>query len=213
MTGPQRGARHQRSRTSRAWVFGATGLAVAIVAAVTAVIVVTRHGGSAAPHPAPLATNITTSQPVGLANLGPPTTAASAAGNGSLLATAGGALAFTPGSGGQTVRPSQQWQADQMGGGSYILVFTPDGRCLSTTSKRGATAVLARCNLGLSDRWYHSYLGTDATGRGYWQLRSAANGRCLAVGVSQPGGGATVALQPCAPSMPWQQLITFFTAF
>src|SRR5229473_3586855 len=99
-------------------------------------------------------------------------------------------------------------------GVAAVLVSTPGGQCLASTgTKRSATAVLARCDLGLSERWYHPYLGTDPAGRGYWQLRSAANGRCLTVGGTQADGGTGVAIQPCSSSMPWQQLITFLTAF
>jgi hypothetical protein len=215
MTGPQRGARHQRSRAPRAWVFGTAGLAAAAAVVVVAVVLLTSGGTPGAARPTPLATNITSSQAVGLANLGPPPkVGGSSAGTASLLAQAEAGLAFTPGSGGETVQPSQQWQADQMGGGAYILVFTPDGECLTAAgTKRRPTAVLARCDLGLGERWSHPYLGTDPAGRGYWQLRSAADGRCLAVGGTQPDGGVGVAMQPCSSSMPWQQLITFFTAF
>ena len=215
MTGPQRSARHQRSRASRAWVFGTAGLAAAVAAAIVAVILLSSGGTPAATRATPLATNIVSTQAVGLANLGPPPQpGGSAAGAGSLLSQSQAGLTFTPSSAGRTVQPSQQWQADQMGGGAYILVFTPDGQCLATTgTKHGATAVLARCHLGLSERWYHPYLGTDPAGRGHWQLRSAADGRCLAVGGTQPDGGTGVAMQPCSSSMPWQQLITFFTAF
>ena len=214
MTGPQHGARHQRSRASHVWVFGSAGLAAAVAVAIVAVILLTDGSTPAAPRATPPAMNITSTQAVGVANLGPPPARGSAAGTGSLLAQSPAGLAFTPGGGGQAVQPSQQWQADQMGGGAYILVFTADRECLTTVATRhGVTAVLARCRLGLSDRWYHPYLGTDPAGRDYWQLRSAANGRCLAVGGKQPDGHIGVAMQPCSSSMPWQQLITFFTAF
>jgi hypothetical protein len=215
MTGPQRGARHQRSRAPRAWVFGTAGLAAAAAASAVAVMLLTSNGSPAASRPAPLATNITGTQAVGLANPGLVPAGGTTAWTGTLLAESPAGLAFTSSSKGETVLPSQQWQADQMGGGAYILVHTPDGRCLTTVSTgHGAYAVvLARCHLGLNERWYHPYLGTDPGGRNYWQLRSAANGRCLAVGGTQSGRGVDVAMQACSPTMPWQQLIAFWSAF
>ena len=214
MTGPQRGARHHRSRSPRAWVFGSAGLAGGIVVAAVAVILLT-NGGSPEASPTPLATNVTGTQAVGLANPGLVQADGTVAGIGNLLAESPAGPAFTSSTKGQTVLPSQQWQADQMGDGAYILVFTPNGRCLATASiRRSAAAVLlARCDLGRSERWYHPYLGTDQAGRNYWQLRSAADGRCLAVGGSQSGGQIDAAMQPCSRSMPWQQLIAFWSAF
>ena len=215
MTGPQRDARrHQRkSRAPRVWVFGAAGVAVAAAVAV-AVTLVTSGNTPASSRPAPLATNITSDQSVGLANLGPPPASGAAPGTAILLSQSGEGLRFTSGSGGDAVLPSQQWQADQMGGGAYILVFTPDGQCLSAAGRGGGAVVrLSPCHLGLSQRWAHPYLGTDSSGRGYYQLRSLANGRCLAADSPLPGGGADVTLQSCSSSMPWPQLITFFTAF
>lgn len=215
MTGPQRRvSRHQKNRASRAWVFGTAGLAAAAAAVGVAAILVTSGGPPTALHPTPLATNIIGTQAVGLANPGPAPKGGSPAGAMTLLSESQAGLTFTPSGGGGNVQPSQQWQADQMGGGAYILVFTPAGQCLATTgTKRSATAVLARCDLGLSERWYHPYLGSDPAGRDYWQLRSAASGRCLTVGGPQANGGTGVAMQPCSSSMPWQQLITFLTAF
>jgi hypothetical protein len=215
MTGPQRRVRrHQRNRASRAWVFGTAGLAAAAAAVGVAAVLVTSGGTRAVSHPTSLATNITGTQAVGVANPGPAQGGGSSAGSAVLLSESQAGLTFTPGGGGGNVQPSQQWQADQMGGGAYILVFTPAGQCLATTgTKRSATAVLARCDLGLAERWYHPYLGTDPAGRAYWQLRSAANGRCLTVGGPQPDGGTGVTMPPCSSSMPWQQLINFFTAY
>ncbi len=101
-----------------------------------------------------------------------------------------------------------------MGGGAYILILTPDGLCLTAAGTRGhPTAGLDHCHSRLSQRWDHLYRGTDSAGRGYWQLRSAADGRCLAVGDALADGGASVAMRPCAAGKPWQQLITFLTAF
>jgi Ricin-type beta-trefoil lectin domain-like len=213
MTGPQYGARHQRSRGPRAWVFGTAGLAAVTAGAVVAGILLT-GGTSTGRRPAPLATNVTSTQAIGLANPGQVSADGAVVGIGTLLTDSPGGLAFTSSTRGQIVQPSQQWQADQMGGGAFILVFTPNGRCLSSSrTKQGATVQLVHCHLGLNERWYHPYLGTDRSGRNYWQLRSAANGQCLAVGGTQVGGGVDVVVRPCSHSMPWQQLIAFWTAF
>ena len=212
MTGLQRRTPQQqrRNRSSRAWVFGTAGLAGVAAAGGVVAILLTSSRTPAESQPAPLATNITSAQAVGLANPGEPP-----AGAATLLSESQTGLTFTPSTGsGQSVQPSQQWQADQMGGGAYILVFTPDGLCLTATAtKHGPAAQLARCGLGLSQRWNHPYLGTDATGRTYWPLRSAANGRCLGVGGNQADGGIGVAMLSCSKAMPWQQLISFWTAF
>jgi hypothetical protein len=212
MTGLQRRVPQQQrgTQSSRAWVFGTAGLAGIAATGGVVAILVGSAGTPGASRPAPLATNITGTQAVGLANPGTPQ-----AGTATLLSESQTGLTFIPSTGsGENVQPSQQWQADQMGGGAYILVFTPDGLCLTATAtKHGPGAVLERCGLGLSQRWNHPYLGTDATGRTYWQLRSAANGRCLGVGGKQPDGGTGVAMLSCSKQMPWQQLISFWTAF
>jgi hypothetical protein len=214
MTGPHRGARHHRSRSPRAWVFGSAGLAGGIAVAAVAVILLT-NGGSPEASPTPLATNVTGTQAVGLANPGLVQADGTVAGIGNLLAQSPAGPAFTSSTKGQTVLPSQQWQADEMGDGSYILIFTPNGRCLATpaSSLSAAAVLLARCDFGRRQRWYHPYLGTDKAGRNYWQLRSAANGRCLAVGGSQAGGEIDAAMQRCSRALPWQQLIAFWSAF
>lgn len=214
MTGPHRGARHHRSRSPRAWVFGSVGLAGGIAVAAVAVILLT-NGGSPEAAPTPLATNVTGTQAVGLANPGLVQADGTVAGIGNLLAESPAGPAFTSSTKGQTVLPSQQWQADEMGDGSYILIFTPNGRCLATASSSlsAAAVLLARCDFGRRQRWYHPYVGTDQAGRNYWRLRSAANGRCLTVGGSQSGREIDAAMQPCSRSLPWQQLIAFWSAF
>ena len=211
MTGLQRRVPEEQrgKQSSRAWVFGTAGLAGVAATGGAVAILLSSASTPAGSRPAPLATNVTGTQAVGLANPGEPQ-----AGTAALLSESQTGLTFTSSSGGENVQPSQQWQADQMGGGAYILVFTPDGLCLTATAtKHGPAAQLSRCGLGLSQRWDHPYLGTDATGRTYWQLRSAATGRCLGVGGKQLDGGIGVAMLSCSKAMPWQQLISFWTAF
>jgi Ricin-type beta-trefoil lectin domain-like len=170
----------------------------------------------AQPRPAHLPSKVTSTQAIGLANPAQPGPV-QAAGPGATLLYAGGAgLVFTPSSGGQTVQPSQQWQASQLGsGGQYVLLFTPDNLCLTAVGRGPrASAQLDRCVAGLDQRWYHPFQHTDRSGQDYWQLRSAATGRCLAVGAASDSSGAAVAvLQPCSAGKPPQQLIMFWSAY
>ena len=193
-----------RSRGLSRTILAAVVVLVALVAGGIAVAI---HLGSTAsvPRVPSVSIKVVNEQAIGVANPGP-----QASGGSATLLYAGSAnLLFTPSSGGETVQPSQQWQADQVAGGGYVLIFTPDGLCLSADgSGTRATAELDQCQTVARQRWYHPYLGTDSNGRSYWQLRSAANGRCLAV-----GGAGTGVLQPCSRQMSWQQSITFWSAF
>src|ERR1022692_257013 len=120
MTGPQRGARHHRSRSPRAWVFGSAGLAGSIAVAAVAVVLLT-NGGSPAASPTPLATNVTSTQAVGLANPGLVQADGTVAGIGNLLAESPAGPAFTSSTKGRTVLPRQHWQAGAMGVGGQLL--------------------------------------------------------------------------------------------
>jgi hypothetical protein len=175
------------------------------------------HPGSsnvAQQRSAPLSTKVTNEQAVGLANLGQPGQPGGAGSSATLLYEGASGLTFTPSSGGQAVQPSQQWQADQMGGGGYVLLFTPAGMCLTAVGTgSGATAQLDPCDSGLDQRWDHPFQGTDQAGRDYWPLRSIGTGRCLAVGPTQSDGSAGAALQPCLATRPWPQLIMFWSAY
>jgi len=162
----------------------------------------------------PLSAKITGEQAVGLANLGQTGQAGAANSAATLLYASAGGLIFTPGSGGENVEPSQQWQADQMGGGQFVLLYTPDGLCLTAEgSGSQASAQLARCDSGMDQRWSHPFEGTDGMGRDYWQLRSAADGECLALGAAGSGGVSVAELQHCSATKPWQQLVMFWSAF
>src|SRR6266567_1232042 len=111
------------------------GLAVLAVLAVLAsagtATFILLDGGGPAHHPRPLSTALSGQELAGLANPGP--------GAGSpqrLLAPAKSGLAFSAGGSGGTVLSSQQWQADKMTDGTYVLVYVPRGTCLSAA--RGA---------------------------------------------------------------------------
>jgi hypothetical protein len=129
-------------------------------------------------------------------------------------------LAFTAAGGVGQAAPSEEWTANQMGGGTYIFIHVPDGRCLTAPASRGGAAAtaatLTRCNLSLSQRWRHHYLGKDPAGRDNWQLRSAADGLCLTA-MTPPLGGqpgeSGVGLRACRTSAIWRQIVSFRTAY
>ena len=75
-----------------------------------------------------LSNKITSQQSVGLANLGRTGQAGSSGSSSTLLSGGAGGLVFTPSSGGESVQSSQQWQADEMGSGGFVLLFSASGR-------------------------------------------------------------------------------------
>lgn len=204
------------------WTRGAPGAAALAVLAAVAVLGAAATagfvflGGGAPPKPhRPLSTTLASKQLAGLADPGP---AASVTQR--LIAPAGAGLSFLAGGGGGSVLSSQQWQADQMTDGSYVLVYVPSGKCLTAAAAKRATAsglaaqlALATCDLRAGQRWSHPYLGKDPAGRDYWQLRSQARGTCVTAGGADWREGTPAQLQPCGTGFGWQQLIEFWTAF
>ena len=190
---------------------------LAVLAGVGVVIYLRSQGaGVAQGRQLNLPTKITQTQAIGLANPGHSRQQQTPSSPATLLYAGGSGLLFTPSSNGQNVAPSQQWQANQMGtSGQFVLLFSPDGLCL-TAGRSGAraSAQLDHCDSRLDQRWYHPFLHTDASGREYWQLRSASTGRCLAVGAAADTGGAAVAsMQHCSAAKPPGQLIMFWSAY
>ena len=185
---------------------------LAVLAAVAALAIT--HLGSndvAQGRHDPLSSKITSQQAVGLANLG--ATGQAGSGQSALLSAGAGGVIFTPSSGAENVQSSQQWQADEMGAGQFVLLFTPDGKCLTAVgSGSQATTELAACDSALDQRWYHPFERTDGIGRDYWQLRSASNGRCLAIGSAGTAGESVAVLQRCSTAKAWPQLIMFWSA-
>ncbi len=161
-----------------------------------------------------LSNKITSQQLVGLANLGRTGQAGSSGSSSTLLSSGAGGLVFTPSSGGESVQSSEQWQADEMGSGGFVLLFSGTGRCLTAVGSGDQTTVqLGRCDTALNQRWYHPFQRTDSQGRDYWQLRSAATGRCLGLSNASSGGSVVAALQKCSTAKPWTQLIMFWSVF
>jgi Ricin-type beta-trefoil lectin domain-like len=151
-------------------------------------------------------------QEVGLVSAGPPAAANMAAAPAQTLLKLPSGLAFV--SARQAV---PEWTADQLAGGTYVFIYISDGMCLASADGQVAggrvtggrvTAVVRRCNLGYAQRW----LRQDADTRGYWQLRNAADSRCLTLANAVPAGGQNAFradLAPCGAQQDWRQRFTF----
>ncbi len=213
MHGPGRRGKG-RSRASAAVLISAT-VVLAVLVGVGVVAFLQSGSANTAPDgQARLSNKITSQQTVGLANLGRTGQAGSSGSSSTLLSGGAGGLVFTPSSGGESVQPSQQWQADEMSSGGFVLLFAGSGQCLTAVgSGAQATIQLGRCDTELNQRWYHPFQGTDAHGRDYWQLRSASSGRCLALSDASSGGSVVPELQKCSAAKPWTQLIMFWSVF
>jgi Ricin-type beta-trefoil lectin domain-like len=204
-----------RSRATAAVLISATAV-LAVLVSVGVVAFLHSRGTSAAQRgQVRLSNKVTSQQSVGLANLGRTGQAGSPGSSATLLSGGAGGLLFTPSSGGgEAVQPSQQWQADEMGDGGFVLLSSSTGQCLTAVGRGSqSTAQLAPCDTRLDQRWYHPFERTDAHGRDYWALRSASSGRCLGLGTASAGGTVVTEMQKCGPGRPWQQLVMFWSAF
>jgi hypothetical protein len=214
MRGPGRRSK-DKSRATAAILITATAVLAVLVAVGVVAFLHSRSTNAAQPGRLGLSDKITSEQSVGLANLGRTGQAGSSSSSATLLYAGAGGVLFTPSTGGgETVQSNQQWQADQMSGVGFVLLFSPNGRCLTAVGRGGqATAQLAPCDAGLDQRWYHPFQGTDSQGRDYWELRSASDGRCLGLGNASSGGSVVAELQKCGAGKPWPQLIMFWSAY
>ena len=203
-----------RSRATAAVLISATVVLAVLVGVGVVAFLHSRSSNTAQGGQAGLSNKITSQQTVGLANLGRSGQAGSSGSSSTLLSSGAGGLVFTPSSGGESVQPSQQWQADEMGSGGYVLLFSGNGQCLTMVgSGAQATAQLGRCDTALNQRWYHPFEHTDSQGRDYWQLRSASSGLCLGLSNASSGGYVVPELQKCSAAKPWTQLVTFWSVF
>src|SRR5712672_1870997 len=122
-----------RSRATAAVLISATIVLAVLVGVGVVAFLHSKNTTSAQGGQLRLSNKITSQQSVGPANLGRAGQAGSSGSSATLLSAGAGGLLFTPTSsgGGETVQSSQQWQADQMGGGGFVLLFSPNGRCLT----------------------------------------------------------------------------------
>jgi hypothetical protein len=203
-----------RSRATAVVLISATVVLAVLVGVGVVAFLHSKSSNSARGAQVGLSNKITGQQTVGLANLGRTGEAGSSGSSSTLLSGGAGGLVFTPSSGGESVQSSQQWQADEMGAGGFVLLFSGSGRCLTVVgSGAQATAQLGRCDTALNQRWYHPFQHTDSQGRDYWQLRSASSGRCLGLSNASSGGSVVPELQKCSAAKPWNQLIMFWSVF
>jgi hypothetical protein len=199
-------------RTRGSWTPRLAGLtAVLLIAAGGVTAYVVAGPASAARHVTPLPTRVASVQTVGLV-----ATAAGGHAPQQLVSDAGG-LEFTPVRRADLEQGSPQWTADTMAGGTYVFIYVPDGRCLAARVRRHrAELVLARCDLGRSQRWARATTASPAGRHQYSEYRNLASVRCLAAGGTPPAGdvlsasAAAATLAPCDPSAPASQLISFW---
>jgi ABC-type dipeptide/oligopeptide/nickel transport system permease subunit len=214
MRGPGRRGK-DRSRATAAVLISATVVLAVLVGVGVVAFLHSRSTSAAQGGKLKLSNKITSQQSVGLANLGRTGQPGSSGSSATLLYAGAGGLIFTPGGGsGETVPSSLQWQADEMGGGAFILLFSPTGRCLTAVgSGSQASAQLAACDTGLDQRWYHPFEGTDSQGRDFWALRSASDRLCLGLGTASSGRSVVAELQKCGAGKPWPQQVMFWSAY
>jgi hypothetical protein len=211
--GPGRRAK-DRSQATAAVLISATIVLAGLAGVGVFAFLHSSSGNSAQAGRVRLSNKITNHQTVGLANLGRTGQAGSSGSSSTLLAGGAAGLVFTPSSGGESVQSSQQWQADEMSSGGFVLLFAGSGQCLTVVGRGAqATPQLVRCDTARNQRWYHPFQGTDSQGRDYWQLRSASSGRCLGLSGASSGGSVVPELQKCSAAKPWTQLIMFWSVF
>ena len=127
MRGPGRRGK-DRSRATAAVLISATVVLAVLVGVGVVAFLHSGSGNSAQGGQVRLSNKITSQQSVGLANLGRTGQAGSSGSSSTLLSGGAGGLVFTPSSGGESVQSSQQWQADEMGSGGLVLLFSASGR-------------------------------------------------------------------------------------
>jgi hypothetical protein len=200
------GKRNARSRVRGSWAARLIGIGLAIVLAGAGIAAYLTFGNKPSHSPG-LPTSVLGIQAVGLVNPGPPGRAGASPAPETFLSSRSD-LSFTTAAG----QAGADWTADQMAGGTYIFIYSPNGLCLA--SARKSAVALARCNLDASQRWIRQHL-VSAGGLEYAELRNLSSSRCLtAVGGSAAAGPAQSAarLDHCQASPDWTQLVAFMTA-
>ena len=204
-------------RGSRALRVGGTALVIVAAAAVTSTLLLAHSGVQARKDAAAtkLSRKVASALTVGLYNPGP------AAPRGQrplrqMLDAQSGLLTFTAALDAATQHSLERWTADKMSDDSYIYIFVPSGQCLTASAHNLAAVFLAKCDLGVTQRWHRVQVGFLSTGLYYWELRSQLNGRCLANSGGPLNGTTTqhaARLERCDRSRPPGQLIRMKTAY
>jgi hypothetical protein len=139
-----------------------------------------------------LPTKVVDAQAVGIVSSGPAATAGVNPDPGTLLASHSDLIFAVKGPAGAL------WTSDEMAGGTYILIYLPNGLCLASQASAHPQALaLERCDLQASQRWLRQQPSVGLSGLVYWQLRNLASGRCIAAGHAVAGGETAAGLEPC----------------
>ena len=97
------------------------------------------------------------------------------------LLGSGSSLVFSPVGASEAVNGHPEWIADQMSDGSYIFIFLPTSDCLAAAGPPGRPVLESqRCNLSRQQRWRERGSATVESGHDFYELASAANGKCIA---------------------------------
>jgi hypothetical protein len=217
-SGMPRDHRRGAARTRGSWTLRIAGTALVVVTAAAATsVLLLAHSDVQARKDAPpaLSGKVVTALTVGLVNPGP-TTALNSAPERRMMQVTGGLLNFKTVINMAQATALEQWTSNKMGDGTYILIYAPNGLCLTASPQALSLVTLSTCTLGVDQRWRHQFLGLISGGRYYWRLRSVLNKRCLA-DTDRPLSGQALefsaSLQPCSTGKPRQQIIRTITAY
>jgi hypothetical protein len=159
-------------------------------------------------HIAPLPTKVLGYQTVGL--IGEPASTGGSNQLVQLVSQAKGPV-FAPVQPTQVASGAPEWTADQMEGGTYIFIYLPTGRCLTSAGPAGRTVLAVdHCNLGSAQQRWRLRNRVVRGGHDFYQFENAATGMCLAQvsrSASAPGGAGLAA---CDPNRPASQLLAFW---
>jgi hypothetical protein len=196
-------------RTRGSWTPRIAGIGAVLVLAVGGAIAYSVASPARASRPPEhLPTRVQSVQTVGIIGLLP-----GEAGDATALrqlAVAPGRLQFGP------LPPADQgdpqWTADTIVGGTYVFIYAPAGKCLTSAgSPRRPTLSLQRCDLGTRQRWQRvSGAAVQSDGHEFDQYRDLGSRRCLTMGTGAPGPPA--ALTACGNALLSRQLFSFYWA-
>ncbi|HUJ06345.1 MAG TPA: hypothetical protein VLX31_09600 [Streptosporangiaceae bacterium] len=208
-------------RAKGSWIPRLTGLGIVVVLAaggLTAYLASQHPAPSPRRHrPAALSSKIVRAQTVGIIDFGPDDDGDPFANDPDdhplMLEPTRTGLEFATISRAEMTNGTPLWTANLMGDGSEIFIYTPNGLCLAAGRQAGQV-VLARCNLGLGQRWRARHAVT-VLGQAIAAYANAETGGCLTapapapekVNKSRPGPARLAA---CGPARDKTQEIAFW---